>query len=92
MKQEIDIFNNAQCGHDGESIYEAFDDKEEYERAYEIYEVWLMGEMKRWEEFDELLRTNPEAARAAAEAEIAESEVVPEFDPEPYPPRREPTH
>jgi hypothetical protein len=90
-KKSIDIFNDTRCN-EGEPIYEAFDDKEEYERAYEIYEAWLMGEMKRWDEFDELIRTNPEAARAAAEAAHAASEVAPEFAPEPYPPHRKPTH
>jgi hypothetical protein len=41
-------------------------------------------------QFDELLRTDPEAAHAAAEAEIAASEVAPEFASEPDPPRRKP--
>ncbi|MDR0722441.1 MAG: hypothetical protein LBF75_06560 [Treponema sp.] len=75
-KKSIDIFKDARCN-DGEPIYEAFDDKEEYERAYEIYEAWLIAEMKRWDEFRKLFRTNPEAARAA-------SEVAPEFAPEPH--------
>lgn len=88
--KSIDIFNDARCNRD-DPIYEVFDDKEEYERACEIYEEWLIAEMERWDKFDELLRTDPEAARAAAEAEIAASEVAPEFAPE-GPAHRNPKH
>jgi hypothetical protein len=92
MKKEIDIFNDARCGHDGEPIYEAFDNEEEYNEAWDKYEKQCWAEWEEHNKFSELLRTNPEAARAAAEAAHAASEVAPEFAPEPDPPRRNPTH
>jgi hypothetical protein len=65
---------------------------EERKKRLEKETAELLAEWKSWEEFDELIRTNPDAARAAAEAAHAASEVAPEFAPEPYPPHRKPTH
>jgi hypothetical protein len=70
----------------GQPIYEAFDSEEEYNEAWDKYEEQFWVEWEDWNKFYELLRTDPEAVRALAEAEIAESEFV----PEPNPPRRKP--
>ncbi|MDR0722041.1 MAG: hypothetical protein LBF75_04500 [Treponema sp.] len=68
---------------DGDPIYEAFDSEEEYEKAVEEHEKEILALWDDMSRFSELCRTNPEAARAAAEASHSESEVVPEFAPEP---------
>ncbi|MHB9293570.1 hypothetical protein Holit_02696 [Hollandina sp. SP2] len=75
---------------DGEPIYEAFDSEEECEKAVEEREKEILTLWEDMNRFDELLRTDPDAARAAAsraaseaaalaeaEAEFAESEVTP---------------
>ena len=90
MKKEIDIFNDPRCGHDGQPIYEAFDSEEEYNEALAKYKEQFWAEWEEMNRFSELNRTNPEAARAAAEASRAKSEVAPEFAPEPSPPRPNP--
>ncbi|MDR0721939.1 MAG: hypothetical protein LBF75_03960 [Treponema sp.] len=48
------------------------------------YEEQFWADWEDMNRFDELYRTNPEAARAAAEASRAASEVAPEFAPEPH--------
>jgi hypothetical protein len=77
---------------DGMPIHGAFDSEEEYQKALEDRKKDILVLWEDMNRFDELIRTDPEAARAAAEAEIAASEVAPEFAPEPDPPRRNPTH
>jgi hypothetical protein len=69
---------------DGEPIYEAFDSEEEYQKALEEHKQEILALWDDMIRFDELIRTNPEAARAAAEAARAESEVAPEFTSEPH--------
>ncbi|MDR1031383.1 MAG: hypothetical protein LBL76_10995 [Treponema sp.] len=76
---------------DGDPIYEAFDSEEKYEKAVEEREKEILALWEDMNQFDELLRTDPEAARAVAEAEIAASEVAPEFAPE-GPAHRNPKH
>jgi hypothetical protein len=50
---------------------------EERKKRLEKEVAELRAEWKSWEKFDELLRTDPEAARTVAETEIAES-IAPE--------------
>jgi hypothetical protein len=69
---------------DGMPIHGAFDSEEEYQKALEKYKEEILALWDDMSRFSELCRTNPEAARAEAEAEIAESEVAPEFAPEPH--------
>ena len=84
---------------DGMPIHGAFDSEEEYQKALEEYKQVILALWEDMNRFDELCRTNPEAARATAEAsraeseaaarataeaEVAESEVAPEEAPEPY--------
>ncbi|MDR2393899.1 MAG: hypothetical protein LBD93_07075 [Treponema sp.] len=75
---------------DGMPIHGAFDNEEEYQKALEKYKEEILALWDDMSRFSELCRTDPDAARAAADAARAESEVAPEFAPEPAPSRRNP--
>ncbi|MHB9293236.1 hypothetical protein Holit_02357 [Hollandina sp. SP2] len=62
---------------DGMPVHGAFDSEKEYQKALEKHKEEILALWEDMNRFSELCRTNPEAARAAAEASRAESEVAP---------------
>ena len=76
MDGVVDMKEKDKYTWDGMPIHGAFDSEEEYQKALEEYKQGILALWEDMNRFDELCRTNPEAARATAEASHARSEAA----------------